>query len=84
MGAAAGPALRAFLGPEWRGSRVRACRSGWAGDGIQICVEVVLDDWCECYRGTKTERVIDLGDDAFRQLAPLSRGLVGVEIFPVN
>jgi rare lipoprotein A (peptidoglycan hydrolase) len=39
-------------------------------------VVVRLTDWCGCY-GT---RLIDLSDDAFSRLAPLSVGLVGVEI----
>lgn len=70
--AAAGPALREALGAGWRGTRVTVCASG--------CVTVVLSDWCQCYRGTDRERVIDLSDDAFRRLAPLSAGLVRVTV----
>jgi rare lipoprotein A (peptidoglycan hydrolase) len=36
----------------------------------------LVTDWCRCPNG----RLIDLSDDAFRQLAPLSSGIIGVEI----
>lgn len=71
--AAAGPALRRALGPDWRGSRVTVCASG-------TCVRVRLVDWCQCLKGQASERVIDLSAGAFRQLAPLSRGIVRVEV----
>ena len=64
--AAAGPALRAFLGPHWRGTRVRVC----AGR----CITVLLNDWM------KADRLIDLSDQAFRLLAKLSRGVVWVTV----
>lgn len=70
---AAGPALRRALGPDWRGRTVTVR----AGDRE---VTVRLTDWCQCFRGTATERLIDLSDDAFRELAPLSRGLVAVTV----
>lgn len=60
--AAAGPGLRRALGREWRGQRVLVC----AGSR---CVLVALTDWCECYRGTSDERVIDLSSAAFIRLA---------------
>jgi len=66
MYAAAGPALRVG---DWRGRSVRVCANG-------RCVRVRLIDWCQCY-GT---RVIDLYSDAFRQLAPLSRGTTRVTV----
>ena len=72
--AAAGPALRAMLGKGWRGATVRVCNAQRA------CTAVTLTDWCQCYRGTDTERLIDLPVDAFRELAPLSRGLVMVTV----
>ena len=72
--AAAGPALRAMLGKGWRGATVRVCNAQRA------CTAVTLTDWCQCYRGTDTERLIDLPIDAFRALAPLSRGLVMVTV----
>lgn len=67
--AAAGPALRAWLGRGWRGQRVRVC----AASG---CVVVRLTDWCACGHG----RVIDLGADSFARLAPLSRGVLRVTV----
>lgn len=66
MIAAAGPALRHG---EWRGSQVQVC-------GGARCVVVTLSDWCQCYGS----RVIDLSDDAFRRLAPLSQGLLRVTV----
>lgn len=65
--AAAGPRLRAFLGVHWRGQRVTVC--------AMRCIRVTLSDWCACGR-----RIIDLDDRAFRQLAPLSKGLVTVKV----
>ena len=65
--AAAGPALR--RNPAWRGSYV-VVRHG------DVAVRVQLVDWCECPDG----RVLDLYGSVFRQLAPLSRGLVTVEV----
>jgi len=72
MIAAAGPALRRELGPRWRGQLVRVC----AGR----CVTVTVSDWCQCHRGTRRERLVDLSDDAFARLAPLSAGLVRVRV----
>ena len=71
--AAAGPALQVG---DWRGRTVEVCRA----DAPRGCVAVTLNDWCQCYAGTRTERIIDLSPAAFRALAPLSRGLVRVEI----
>jgi rare lipoprotein A (peptidoglycan hydrolase) len=68
MYAAAGPALRVG---DWRGRTVLACASG-------RCVYVRLVDWCECPSGN---RVIDLYSDAYRRLAPLSTGTVGVTVY---
>lgn len=68
MYAAAGPALRAALGPHWRGRVVTVCGSK--------CVQVTLADWCSCGGG----HTIDLYADAFRQIASLSQGVVGVVI----
>ena len=67
--AAAGRALREALGPSWRHSRVRVTASGRS-------VTVTLGDWCGCPGG----RLIDLPAAAFARLAPLSRGLVTVEV----
>jgi rare lipoprotein A (peptidoglycan hydrolase) len=64
--AAAGPKLRVG---KWRGRVVQVCGNG-------SCVSVKLIDWCAC-PGT---RVIDLYSDAFRVLAPLSKGTVKVTV----
>lgn len=64
--AAAGPALRVG---HWRGRQVVVAANGHR-------VRVTLIDWCQCY-GT---RVIDLYPQVFRQLAPLSAGLVRVAV----
>jgi hypothetical protein len=74
--AAAGPALRHG---HWRGSFVQVC--------ADRCVTVRLVDWCQCYSGRRSERVIDLSPSAFARLAPLSAGLIrvtvrGVELVP--
>lgn len=66
--AAAGPRLRAMLGLKWRGQTVTVC--------LKRCVSVVVDDWCACGKG----RVIDLSDEDFRSLAPLSRGVIKVTV----
>lgn len=66
---AAGPALRAFLGPSWRGSRVTVCSGS-------VCVTVPITDWCAC----GLERVIDLSPAAFSVLAPQSAGVVRVTV----
>ena len=71
MIAAAGPALRHYLGRHWRGTLVDVCSGG-------RCVVVRVSDWCAC-RGSGG-RLIDLSADAFAQLAPLSRGVIPVEI----
>lgn len=68
MYAAAGSELRH---PGWRGSRVQVCSGG-------RCVVVTLVDWCACAGA----RIIDLYSDAFRQLAPLSRGVIPVTVTP--
>ena len=53
--AAAGPALRRALG-DWRGRIV------WV-NGIRV----KLIDWCQCYKGERLEKVIDLYYDVFRR-----------------
>jgi hypothetical protein len=39
------------------------------------CITVVLGDWCAC-----SGRVVDLDDNQFSRLAPLSRGVVEVSV----
>ena len=71
--AAAGPALRAAIGPSWRGTAVRVCTG-------RRCVTAVLSDWCQCHRGTRDERLIDLSPVLFTELAPLGRGKTRVTV----
>jgi hypothetical protein len=63
--AAAGPALRAALGRDWRGRVVTV-------NGIRVR----LTDWCACGHG----RIIDLNAGTFARIAPLSRGVVTVTV----
>ncbi len=68
--AAAGPALRE---DGWRGSTVRVCG--------RTCVNVKLTDWCQCWRGTSSERIIDLDTRTFLEVCgPLSRGVCQVTV----
>ena len=52
--AAAGPRLRAALGPNWRGKVILV--DGYA---------VTLIDWCQCYEGQSNEKLLDLYYDVF-------------------
>lgn len=52
--AAAGPRLRAAIGPDWRGKVVLV-------DGIRV----KLIDWCQCYAGEPNEKLLDLYYDVF-------------------
>lgn len=52
--AAAGPRLRAALGPNWRGMVVLV-------DGTWV----KLIDWCECYQGESNEKLLDLYYDVY-------------------
>ncbi len=51
---AAGPALRAAIGSDWRGRIVTV-------DGIRV----KLIDWCQCYAGEPNEKLIDLYYDVY-------------------
>jgi len=73
MIAAAGPALRRELGKGWRGERVRVTAGGRS-------VWVTLADWCACGPRHGRPTLLDLSDDAFRRLAPLSRGVLRVTV----
>jgi len=64
--AAAGAEIRVG---DWRGRSVSVC----AG---RRCIRVKLVDWCGC----PGNRIIDLHPGAFRQLAPLSSGIVAVTV----
>lgn len=78
--AAAGPALRAMLGPGWRGRYVYVSRRTCTVAGcVTRTAKVRLTDTCQCY-GT---RVIDLDRETFRLFASPSLGLVRVSVRPV-
>jgi hypothetical protein len=68
--AAAGPNLRAALGSGWRGTSVVVSAAGRS-------IRVTLNDWCWC---PSKNRVIDLSDEAFKSLAPLSVGVLQVTV----
>jgi hypothetical protein len=68
--AAAGPLLRKAIGRGWRHDQVLVCHA-------DRCLIVTLVDWCLCSRG---DRLVDLSDEAFRYLAPLSRGVIRVAV----
>ena len=70
--AAAGPALRAALGPSWRGSEVTVSAGGRS-------VAVTLSGWCLCRVGGSA-RLIDLPRADFAALADPSLGLVASEV----
>ena len=55
--AAAGPRLRAALGPGWRGRVVLV-------DGVRVR----LVDWCQCHKGESGEKLLDLYYDVFRRV----------------
>ena len=67
--AAAGPALRAFLGPHWRGTVVTVTANGHS-------VTARLTDWCLC----SSARVVDLDKRSFAKLADPSRGVIHVTV----
>lgn len=72
--AAAGPALREFVGPDWRGSVVEVC--GPAG----ACVSVALLDWCACGERHGQPTLLDLDRRSFARLAAPTAGLVAISI----
>lgn len=72
LGAAAGPALRNAIGPDWRGKIVETCLS----NSPSICVAVKLVDWCAC----GADHVIDLFADAMRVIDPGFRSNGGAQV----
>ncbi len=71
--AAAGPDLRAALGPNWRGQIVTVSHDGRS-------VSVKLSDFCACGDRGGKPTLIDLDDASFARLAPLSAGVIEVSI----
>jgi len=57
--AAAGPALREAIGPDWRGRVITV-------DGIRV----KLIDWCQCYQGEPNEKLLDLYYDVYKRTGP--------------
>jgi len=72
--AAAGPALRAALGPHWRAQRVRVCR---VATPVR-CVVVRLRDWCSC---RVPGRLVDLAVADFSRLRALRMGTVRIRVY---
>lgn len=72
--AAAGPALRDALGPDWRGQTVTVCGTNGA------CVRVRLTDWCQCGDRNGRDTLIDLDVRDFGRLALPSMGVIPVTI----
>jgi len=70
--AAAGPVLRDALG-DFRGQSVTVCHDG-------RCTAVRLTDVCACGERAGVPTLLDLSADAFRDLAPLSAGVIDVSI----
>jgi hypothetical protein len=77
-GAAAGPDLRAALGPGWRGSSVVVTR---ADQGAGVIVQ--LTDFCACGARNGVPTLIDLDRESFAVLALPSAGIVSVTIAPI-
>ena len=71
--AAAGPALRVGA---WRGSTVTVCAANEPGH----CVQARISDACWCIPRHDKPTLLDLSDEAFAALAPLSRGIVEVTV----
>lgn len=71
--AAAGPTLRAALGPDWRGTAVQVCAA-------DRCLVTVVDDFCACGERNGKDTLLDLDDVDFAKLAPLSTGVVAVTV----
>lgn len=67
---AAGPLLRHG---DWRGSRVTVRAGGKS-------LAVALTDWCACGDRHGIPTLIDLSPEAFQHFAPLSQGVVRVQI----
>lgn len=73
--AAAGPLVRQSLGAGWRGASVTVC--GIHGD---VCERVTLVDFCACGPRHGEPTLLDLSDEAFVLLAPLSVGVIAVTV----
>jgi len=70
---AAGPALRAALGPGWRGTVVTVTANG-------RLTTTKLGDWCQCADRHGRPTLIDLDRVSFAALAEPSRGVIAVTV----
>lgn len=68
--AAAGPGLRRWLGPDWRGTVITVIAPGCGCKPIAVR----LTDWCLC----RDDRIVDLDAASFAKLSPLDRGIIRV------
>jgi len=82
-----GPGLYAAAGPDlrhgdWRGTFVTVTVVNSRGDSGErpVAVTVQLTDWCACGDRNGRPTLLDLSASAFRRLAPLSRGVIAVEV----
>ena len=76
-------------GPGWYGA-VHSWRFGDERYAVQVCAldegrlvactHVIVRDYCACGSRHGEPTVIDLSPAAFRELAPLSRGVIRVEV----
>ena len=71
--AAAGPKLRRALGPHYIGRIVRVCTA-------HHCTRVKITTACQCYAGTRHERLVDLSRISFARLGNPDRGLIVVRV----
>lgn len=70
--AAAGPALRSWLGPDWRGQTVKVCHGG--------CVLVALTDWCACADRSGKPTLVDLSRSDFAVIGDPGAGVISVTV----
>ncbi len=64
-----------------RSATLRGTASWYRQPGL-VAAAGLLSDWCQCYRGQRRERLVDLSDGAFSAIAPLVAGLVEVTVRP--
>jgi hypothetical protein len=70
--AAAGPALRSWLGSGWRGTTVKVCHNG--------CILTVLSDWCACGPRSGRPTLLDMSRSDFAVLGDPGAGVLSVTV----